>query len=473
MNCYNCNVKLLKREELCKDCKFNDEVTISKTNVKKLYKLTDNDLNDPDLYYFTFSIMHGYGTRYMIEDIEDLVEEITDCEITDKRYIALTKIREKRDKKINDIKIMDEKIQVVKDLLRTMIEKEDLNQYIDQMKFLIDNDFYLDIKNYDIDDKEIYEKLLDVIENKAKKVFELNQLIKNHYKEEYDKYIKVLRSDSLIYKECMDKYLNRDQEYLIKRLFNELDKDLTTKETNHRMNQIETLLVEKNKDICKNENFYECIRMTAGYKKYIEGSVAETEIDDSVKKIGKTVRTKIEKQERKLAIDEKLGDHINNPLIDSLDAYNRYINHGILNIDDAFKNIMSELVEKTMLEEQRQIQAAILKKERQDEQARRTLLNKQRKQQHLLSKKQCKNQQQVVLPHNRSAMDRVVERLGKDVESLRDIMSDFEKHPDNELLLQDFHGDELIFFNLLCEVKGFTYRRLNYSNVSIKKINDE
>lgn len=48
-------------------------------------------------------------------------------------------------------------------------------------------------------------------------------------------------------------------------------------------------------------------------------------------------------------------------------------------------------------------------------------------------------------------------------------MNDFEKDRENELLLQDFHGDELNFFNLLCKEKRMYYKRLNYSTVSITK----
>lgn len=77
MKCLNCDDMIAKNEKLCSDWKFNDGVTISKTNVKKQYKLSDIDISNPDFYnicYFTFRIKHGgrrdLGTRYLIKDIE-------------------------------------------------------------------------------------------------------------------------------------------------------------------------------------------------------------------------------------------------------------------------------------------------------------------------------------------------------------------------------------------------------------------
>lgn len=58
---------------------------------------------------------------------------------------------------------------------------------------------------------------------------------------------------------------------------------------------------------------------------------------------------------------------------------------------------------------------------------------------------------------------------GKDANILREIIADFEKESENELILQDFYGKELIFFNLLCSERGYTYKRLNYDNVLITK----
>lgn len=453
MDCSYCNTKLQKRDKLCKDCKFDDDVTISKTNVKKLYKLTDQDLNDPDLYYFTFNIKHGYGTRFIIEDIENLIEELSDCSIDDKRYIAMKKIRDQRDKEINDYKLFNEKKEAIIDLLKIMIEKTDQIEYMDQMKYLIENDFYLDIeKNYDINDADICEKLLDVIEKKAKSAFKLNQLIKSHYKKEYDKYMKVLKPDSVLYKQCIDQeiYLG-DKEKILNKLFAELERDLITKEKSDRTNEIENLLIKEYQDISDNENFYKYIRMTTGYKRYVEESLSDITIvsnpkkstkvqslDDIVKKIGDSVRLKIEKEERKMIIDKKLGNKCSDPLIKTTEAYIKYINNAVDDVETVAKNIISELTKIKI----QQAQEALLKK------------------------------QQQAIVQNRDELNKVVQRLTKNavnVDTLRNILNDFEKDPDNELLLQDFHGDELIFFNLLCKEKKFSYKRLNYDTVLIAK----
>lgn len=359
MNCSNCGVKLLKNDELCRECKFDDTVTISKTNVKRLYKLTDLDLDDPDLYYFTYQISYGFGTRFIIEDIENLIEKLSDHSIDDKRYVAMTKIRNQREEEKNQSIVFNGKKNVIKELLRTMIEKTNLIEYMDQMRFLIDNDLYIGIEDYDVDGEETCDKLLDVIEKKAISIFKLNQLIKDHYKDQYDLCIEVLKPYSVLYDECIHHEIYReDKKKRLGKLFDELNKKIKVKEQNDRSVEIENILVRENQDICENEYFYEYVRMTTGYKKYVEG-LSDQNANDVAKKIGKSVKLKIEKKERKDAIDAKLEDHCSG--VETMESYKKYVNHAIgLDIDEIAKKIKSELADAR----QRQAEAVLMEKKK-------------------------------------------------------------------------------------------------------------
>ena len=459
---------LFKKEKLCPDCKFNDNVTISKTNVKKQYKLTDYDISDPDFHnicYFSFRIQHGcrssrgLGTRYLIKDIEKLVENLSGCSISDKRYVALTKVQDIRREEHNKLIMIENNKNVAKELLKTMIEKSNQTNLTDQMNFLIDNDFYIDL-DYLITEKmdiiEICKKLMIDIEKKARSIYEINKLLKVHYKRQYDKYMKTMRKNSVIYKECIkfcselfsDNTHNKisidDQKIKLNKLIDELERDFSSEQKYNRSNKIEKLLKRQNKDICNNEDFYLLIRTNTKYKQYVDESLdssSQLTLDQLVEKIGKSVRKKIEKNDRKNKLDDQI-DQIDQKIdneyvsaIKNMNIYKNYVNKNEGEIDNVVNELVAEFVK-------------------------------------LKQNKQNKQRLVKVKEHDESGTQKIILRLtenGVDVKKLRGIINDFDKSDKDEILLNGYYGNDLQFLNALCKEKGYIYKRKDYDNVLITK----
>jgi hypothetical protein len=458
MDCSYCYTKLLKRDKLCKDCKFNDGITISLTNVKKLYKLTDQDINqlDQSLYHFTYRTGYATGTRYLITEIEDWIEKKSGP--LDKSMKAMKKIKEQRERDFNAYKEFLGKKDMVLDLLNTMIEKTNQVQLIDHMKFLINNDHYLGIDQHQIDDPEICEKLLDLIERKAERMLALDQRIKNHYKNEHMRYIDLLSTyHSVLYKELIDSDKHQIPGDKLNKLFNELDEEMYQIEFDERTNQMEEQLVNENEDICENDDFFEFVRMSTGYKRYVMGS-DDLILDDAVKKIGKIVRLKIKKKERKNQIDARLESMgLRNHRTQFLDVYKDYVNG---KSQDHIDIVMNKIIAEINEIKRQEAKKALLRKH---QEAKEALLREQDEKNQQIKKKKQQHVQNLL------ELDKIALRLGEDADTLRCIVRDFQNDQDNELLLQDFHGDELIFFNLLCKINGYEYQRISYTMASITK----
>jgi len=61
---------------MCIPCKSSTNVTISTTDVKKIYGLTKEEINDAELFSFDIQFNGNYGTKYLVSDIKDLAQEI-------------------------------------------------------------------------------------------------------------------------------------------------------------------------------------------------------------------------------------------------------------------------------------------------------------------------------------------------------------------------------------------------------------
>jgi len=61
---------------ICSDCKFNPKVTISTTDAKKKYRLTNEEINDAELFNFSITYYRRTGYKYLLDDIRELAENI-------------------------------------------------------------------------------------------------------------------------------------------------------------------------------------------------------------------------------------------------------------------------------------------------------------------------------------------------------------------------------------------------------------
>lgn len=126
--CHACDNTITRNNKsgMCSCCKYNNEVTITTTKIKKEYLLTNEELDGSGIY--SFKAQHG--KRYIIEDVEELTEVIYKEEDSDrkKKYIA-NREKRRREKKVEKYKdeIIDEEYRH-----RFVFDEEDpiVNQYI-------------------------------------------------------------------------------------------------------------------------------------------------------------------------------------------------------------------------------------------------------------------------------------------------------------------------------------------------------
>lgn len=353
------------------------------------------------------------------------------------------KVQEVRNEENNKRAMIENNKNMVKEILRTMIEKSDKTNLIEQMNYLIDNDFYIDLDRHvrcGDDLMGICNKLLIDIENKAQSIYEINDLLKKHYKRQYNKYMKAMRKESNIYKECIE-FCSRDtnisieeQKIKLLQLFDELERDYNTEQRYNRSNKIQKLLKSNNKDIRSSDDFYPLICANAKYKQYVDGILSQLTLDQIVEKIGKSVRKKIEKSNRKNKLDDQIEKKISNEYIVAVkdtDIYRDYVDQNKGDID----NVINELV-------------AVMVKLEQEKQEKREKQERQKLQKENLPR---------------------LAKNGIDVDNLHKIINEFDKCDEKELLLYDYHGEELQFFHSLCKEKGYIYKRLNYNKISITK----
>lgn len=87
MTCHCCNMPT--KGDFCRSCRYNNQLTIWHTEAKKRYKLSDNELYNSDLYRSQCYINDNLATKYVVKDVETLIENLTNKDPNDKRYSAL------------------------------------------------------------------------------------------------------------------------------------------------------------------------------------------------------------------------------------------------------------------------------------------------------------------------------------------------------------------------------------------------
>ena len=132
MWCLVCHKKISKTNvsELCIQCKSNKKITITTTDAKKIYKLTDKEINDAKLFCFSVNNSKKYGKRYFTDEIEDLAEKIyANIYCHDKRkQIYLDNIRD-----IYETIGIDkhEKFDTITDMAYAYLDKHNINLSIE------------------------------------------------------------------------------------------------------------------------------------------------------------------------------------------------------------------------------------------------------------------------------------------------------------------------------------------------------
>jgi hypothetical protein len=207
MDCLCCYGKLPKTNKvrLCSKCKSDKTLLMSATNIKKIYGLTDEDLNsvDNNFHFFEFKYKCVSGRRFIIKEIEDYVVkqiENGNKKLEKKLKVIQTK-KEKKEKK--DLKTLE---------INTFLSQNIRNKTHSDILEIIDE--YIESNNISLDkisikisekDKQITKNIehKQLFFNNLKKII-INKLSNNKYfihelkLEEYIKFINSIEYSNFI-----------------------------------------------------------------------------------------------------------------------------------------------------------------------------------------------------------------------------------------------------------------------------------
>jgi hypothetical protein len=96
MICYNCKIPIIQIPGLCFNCKTDPNISISRTAVKQKYKLTDQEIDKGNIYYFGHVVSKTFNIKYLINEVENLADNLTkNYDPKDKRRLAYLKQKER------------------------------------------------------------------------------------------------------------------------------------------------------------------------------------------------------------------------------------------------------------------------------------------------------------------------------------------------------------------------------------------
>jgi hypothetical protein len=131
--CFHCHKQNNSSKKLCQDCRFDKNAMVTYTDIKKIYKLTEDEIDKTKVYHETFRTKYGSkGVVYYIPDIIKFVEEfaknLPDTDPTKKAVIKLNIEQNEKQKKedaekflycfiLNDVKLNLSKYNIPKEFL--------------------------------------------------------------------------------------------------------------------------------------------------------------------------------------------------------------------------------------------------------------------------------------------------------------------------------------------------------------------
>ena len=378
MTCYNCETPT--KFTLCSTCCFDPKITISQTDAIKKYKLTHNDLNNNNLFYYQFKTHGNIGTKYLISEIEALAYKLSEnLDPYDKRRIAYNKQKSINDKYHGEQNKISENIRQTKQYLKEIMTKyeydnelinkiidEDINEQINQivgipeeinivsesLKLITSVCLIAKIKQYQLENKKKLDLLLVDIDKKyvekcrktewyQKCILGTMQLqdsfdrIKKYYDELIAKDIRRSTIDNLITKTFTTKknikIVMDDKRYL-----NYIDKDNTDhiKFINEMVNKFDyeeiirkrTLKINKKMVGIIDNKYVNMAYNHPSYKNYVkDSSISDKEINGIIDQIKIIVNNKKE-QDGRVSSVKKIVTNIQD--ICNNDIYKHYIETG-------------------------------------------------------------------------------------------------------------------------------------------------
>jgi hypothetical protein len=235
--CFHCHKEHNSYNKLCQDCRFNKDIMMTFTEIKKIYKLEENQIDKTKVYSETFRTKYGTeGTSYYLPDIKKFVDilakNLSDNNPIKKAVVKLNneqcakQKKEERDKFLynfiwNDVNKNLSKYNIPQDFLQFHNVK---NIIISRIAYFLErytqnnnNDsFVIDILEYleNIYNRkiEIDEKIENFVDERCKEhlknyIAYKNYIFHNHYNIEFCMQQILQEQDRILYqKERQKKY---------------------------------------------------------------------------------------------------------------------------------------------------------------------------------------------------------------------------------------------------------------------------
>jgi hypothetical protein len=333
--CFHCN-KNSSCDKLCNNCRYDKNVMITATEMKKTYKISEEDLDKNEIYNEKFKTKYGsYGRSYYLPDIHKYVKNILMNNKENPKYLSLNKVKEMIDEKEHE-KEKDKKVyEFVIEGINTNLSKYNIEKnFIENkiMKELIENKIRGLINSFSHNIDRFIILALEHIELYHNKKIDIDNKINERIEQEF-------KSEAKSHK-CYEDYIfkNKNLDECIEILLKEQDKILYR---NDRDENIKKFILEFEKELGFSLKKYFCY-----YKSSVNQYVIENTIkyDFCVQKIKKIVYDKY-KSGKLVEICNKLKKITNRDF--HQDFENKYKNDkikNVINFENKLNNDKKEII---------------------------------------------------------------------------------------------------------------------------------
>lgn len=224
IKCFHCHKNSISHNSLCNNCRFDKNIMMTATEIKKNYKISEDDIDSNKIYNETFKTIYGsYGKSYYIPELHQYVKNILVKDKISPKYLIWKKIEEMIDKIESEKENTNKVFKYVMDGIIISLNKYNIpKNFIEDetMNEIIKNKINNLIENYNHNIDKFVINILEIIEKFYNKKLEIDGKIDEFIDPEFEEEaIKLKCYNDFIYKnknldECID-YMLREQEKIL------------------------------------------------------------------------------------------------------------------------------------------------------------------------------------------------------------------------------------------------------------------